>query len=47
MSLSRGQSLRIFVALVALVIAGRLFYLQIIDTRYKVYAKNNALRPIV
>ncbi len=47
MSLSRGQSLRIFVALVALVIAGRLFYLQVIDTRYKVYAKNNALRPIV
>lgn len=47
MSISRKHSLLFFIVIVALIIVCRLFYLQIIDSRYKLYANNNALRPIV
>jgi len=44
MNSSRALILKIFVVLVATVILARLFYLQILDDRYKVFANNNVLR---
>ena len=40
----RERTLEIFVLLVGAVVIGRLFFLQVIDSDYKVYANNNALR---
>ncbi len=41
---SRIRALQIAVILVALLIAGRLFYIQVVDTRYRQGADNNVLR---
>lgn len=41
---NRIRILQVVVVLVALVIIGRLFYIQVIDSRYKAGAENNVLR---
>ncbi|MCC8088341.1 MAG: penicillin-binding protein 2 [Rikenellaceae bacterium] len=41
---SRALVLKIFVILVAVIILARLFHLQILDDRYKIFANNNVLR---
>ena len=41
---SRIKVLQIVVILITLIIIGRLFYIQVIDTRYKAGAENNVLR---
>ena len=44
MESNRQKILQILVVVIALVIVGRLFYIQVIDSRYKIGAENNALR---
>ena len=46
-SLIRLRTLQVIVLLVVGVILGRLFYIQLIDDRYKDMADNNALRHVV
>src|ERR1700735_3207992 len=36
----------IFITII-LILVGRLFYIQIIDTRYALYANNNVLRKVI
>ncbi|SUE33636.1 hypothetical protein [Rikenella microfusus] len=43
----RQKILRISLLVVALVIVGRLFWLQVIDSDYKDSARNNAMRYMV
>ena len=45
--LQRFFTLRYVVFLVFIVLAGRLFYVQIIDDRYKDLATSNIMRPEV
>ena len=46
-SLMRVRTLQVIVLLIVGVILGRLFYIQLIDDRYKDMADNNALRHVV
>ena len=46
-SLIRLRTLQVIVLLIVGVILGRLFYIQLIDDRYKDMADNNALRHVV
>ena len=46
-SLMRLRTLQVIVLLIVGVILGRLFYIQLIDDRYKDMADNNALRHVV
>ena len=46
-SLMRVRTLQVIVLLIVGAIVGRLFYIQLIDDRYKDMAANNALRHVV
>lgn len=46
-SYARKRTLQCVVLLVFVLIAGRLFYIQIVDSRYEELARANALRHVV